>query len=135
MARDGYLDLHLEPCSGEIFAPADGRYSGFLEMTGGKDIPRQAIPRELPGNSSTAAEGRNIPPAGSPAAEAEGGPRVKVIPAAEIPDNPYEQMSVEELQAVILAKMEKNGSVTERMRRDVEENIWHDSLVNWAKSF
>ena len=135
MARDGYLDLHLEPCSGEIFAPADGRYSGFLEMTGGKDIPRQAIPRELPGNSSTAAEGRNIPPAGSNAAEAEGGPRVKAIPAAEIPDKPYEQMSVEELQAVILAKMEKNGSVTERMRRDVEENIWHDSLVNWAKSF
>ncbi len=74
-------------------------------------------------------------PAGSPAAEAEGGSRGRAIPAAEIPDKPYEQMSVEELQAVILAKMEKNGSVTERMRRDVEENIWHDSLVNWAKSF
>ena len=48
---------------------------------------------------------------------------------------PYEQMNVEQLQAVILAKMEKNGNVTDRMRRDVTENIWHDSLVNWAKSF
>ena len=44
-------------------------------------------------------------------------------------------MTVEQLQAVILAKMEKNGEVTARMRRDVTENIWHDSLVNWAKSF
>ena len=53
----------------------------------------------------------------------------------EIPDIPYEQMSIEQLQAVILAKMERNGNVTDRMRREVKENIWHDSLVNWAKSF
>ena len=52
-----------------------------------------------------------------------------------IPDIPYEQMSVAQLQAVILSKMEKNGCVTDRMRRDVTDNIWHDSLVSWAKSF
>ena len=52
-----------------------------------------------------------------------------------IPDIPYEEMTVEQLQAVILAKMKKNGPVTDRMRKDVEENIWHNSLVNWAKSF
>ena len=44
-------------------------------------------------------------------------------------------MSVEELQEAILEKMRKNGPVTDRMRKDVEENIWHGSLVNWAKSF
>ena len=44
-------------------------------------------------------------------------------------------MSVEQLQAAILAKMEANGSVTDRMRREVADNIWHDSLVAWAKSF
>lgn len=48
---------------------------------------------------------------------------------------PYEEMTVAELQAVILAKMAKNGPVTDRMRRDVEENIYQNSLVNWAKSF
>ena len=57
------------------------------------------------------------------------------IPAIEIPDIPYEQMDIGQLQAVILAKMERNGPVTEKMRREVMENIWHDSLVNWAKSF
>ena len=43
--------------------------------------------------------------------------------------------NLEQVQAVILAKMERNGNVTERMRRDVAENVWHDSLVNWARSF
>lgn len=50
-------------------------------------------------------------------------------------DKPYEEMSVNELQAAILEKMAKNGPVTSEMRRTVEENVWHDSLVNWVKSF
>ena len=47
----------------------------------------------------------------------------------------YEEMTVEELQAAILAKLASNGPVTDQMKRDVTENIWHDSLVNWVKSF
>jgi hypothetical protein len=27
------------------------------------------------------------------------------------------------------------GPVTDRMRREVAENVWHDALVTWAKSF
>ena len=48
---------------------------------------------------------------------------------------PYEQMTVEQLQAVILEKLAKNGPVTDRMKKEVEENIWQNSLINWAKSF
>ena len=44
-------------------------------------------------------------------------------------------MTVEELQAAILAKMRKNGPVTDEMKRTVFENVYHDSLVNWVKSF
>jgi len=47
----------------------------------------------------------------------------------------YEDMSVEELQEVILEKMRRNGPVTDYMLGTVRENIYHDSLVNWAKSF
>ena len=47
----------------------------------------------------------------------------------------YEEMTVEELQAAILAKLASNGPVTDQMKRDVAENIWHDYLVNWVKSF
>ena len=44
-------------------------------------------------------------------------------------------MSIEELQEAILSKMAKNGPVTEQMLRTVRENIYHDSLINWVKSF
>lgn len=46
-----------------------------------------------------------------------------------------EDMTVEELQAGILAKMANNGQVTDPMKKTVYDNIWHDSLVNWLKSF
>lgn len=46
-----------------------------------------------------------------------------------------EDMTVEELQLSILAKMAKNGPVTDQMKKTVYDNIWHDSLVNWMKSF
>lgn len=39
------------------------------------------------------------------------------------------------LQEAILAIMEKNGPVTDQMRRDVEANVYHDSLIAWIKSF
>ena len=47
----------------------------------------------------------------------------------------YEEMTVEELQAAILDKIGRNGPVTDRMRKDVMENVYHNSLVTWIKSF
>ena len=57
--------------------------------------------------------------------------------AAEVsnPDKTPEEMPVGELQAAILAKMAGNGPVTDQMKKTVYDNIWHDSLVNWLKSF
>ncbi|MBQ7679104.1 MAG: alpha-amylase [Butyrivibrio sp.] len=47
----------------------------------------------------------------------------------------YEDGVIRGLQEAILARMEKNGPVTDQMRRDVEANVYHDSLINWIKSF
>ena len=47
----------------------------------------------------------------------------------------YEDMTVEELQEVILEKMRKNGPVTDHMLGTVRENTHKGSLINWAKSF
>ena len=47
----------------------------------------------------------------------------------------YEEMSIEELQASILAKMAKNGPVTDDMKRTVMVNTHQGSLLNWVKSF
>ncbi len=39
------------------------------------------------------------------------------------------------LQEAIIARMEKNGYVTDQMKQDVRKNTHHDSLINWIKSF
>ena len=44
-------------------------------------------------------------------------------------------MTVEELQAEILAKLAANGPLTDRMKREVSENVYRDSLLNWVRSF
>ena len=46
-----------------------------------------------------------------------------------------ESMTVPELQAAILSKLAGNGPVDAQMKKTVTDNIWHDSLVNWLKSF
>lgn len=50
-------------------------------------------------------------------------------------NKPYEEMTIEELQTSILAKMAKNGPVTDEMKRTVEVNTHHGSLLNWVRSF
>ena len=56
-------------------------------------------------------------------------------PVKTVSNKSPEEMTVEELQAAILGKMANNGPVTDQMRKTVADNIWHDSLVNWLKSF
>ena len=138
-ACGGRMCLRLEANEGEIFAPADARYRAYLEEDSARTCIAQAQtqPDGSPadGEKSGASEGSGSLQAcfaRQTAWEEASGAAVAAVP---VPDLPYEQMSVEQLQAVILGKMERNGNVTERMRRDVAENIWHDSLVNWAKSF
>lgn len=55
--------------------------------------------------------------------------------AAPNPNKTPEEMTVGELQTAILAKMAGNGPVDDQMKKTVYDNIWHDSLVNWLKSF
>ena len=40
-----------------------------------------------------------------------------------------------ELQGYILFRLSQNGPLTDRMRREVAENVYPDSLRSWAKSF
>lgn len=47
----------------------------------------------------------------------------------------FERGRIAGLQEAILAIMEKNVPVTEQMRKDVLDNVYHDSLVKWVKSF
>ena len=59
----------------------------------------------------------------------------ETVAPVQVPDKPYEEMTVEELQQAVLQKLAKNGPVTDQMKKDVADNVYHDSLVNWVKSF
>lgn len=156
-ASNGRLDITLSACGGEIYAPESGetiiaKGPESLEFIQRKEKPderpkefgkaRQQIRGEMKAAQSavSSAEQSAEKEADKPAPAAmQSGSAVSVdaaeVESLEIPDIPYEEMTVKQLQAVILSKMAKNGPVTDRMRRDVMENIWHNSLVNWAKSF
>ena len=134
-AQGGFMEVSLSPNAGEIFAPADERYARFLEAAADGELPREAVPpaREETETASGGVSANLF--AERFAQQAEQDAPTPTIPLEQVPDVPYEQMSVEQLHAVILGKLERNGCVTEQMRREVMENVWPDSLVNWAKSF
>ncbi len=56
-------------------------------------------------------------------------------PVRATPGKPLEEMTVQELQGEVLSKLAANGPVTDRMRQDVAENVYRDSLLNWIRSF
>lgn len=56
-------------------------------------------------------------------------------PTRSAPDEAFERGRIAGLQEAILAIMSKNGPITDQMRRDVADNVYHDSLINWIKSF
>ena len=114
--QDGRINVTVPANSGEIWVPAGDmpEYKPFKVEISVKEetvTDEESIPADSEAPSS-ATESVHFDPNKSP-----------------------EDMSVAELQAAILAKMANNGPVSDQMKKTVNENIWHDSLVNWLKSF
>ncbi len=108
--------------SGERVTAADGVLEFVLDACGGEIwIPegeREAVYEPVKKTIESRPEKKEV---------------VEVKRAAE--GTPYEEMSVGQLQAEILACMAANGPVSDRMRQDVAENVYRDSLLNWVRSF
>ncbi|MCF0133036.1 MAG: alpha-amylase [Blautia sp.] len=110
---DTTMDTEKEPAADSVSNAKESDPAAVTEMTPAKS----AAPGEL--NTDTETMDSNEP-----------------FPGIVVPwDKPYEAMTVEELQRAIYEKMKKNGPVTDRMYRDIADNVYHSSLVNWAKSF
>ncbi|MBQ9031458.1 MAG: alpha-amylase [Parasporobacterium sp.] len=127
-SRDGKLHLEIEGSGGEIWIPEGKERAVYQPVTGpmagaaaGTDASADT---DVPAGAGRRESQPVIP-------ESAGQPLPK---RAQTP-KPYEEMSIEELQAEILAKMAANGPVTDRMKQDVLENIYPNSLLNWVKSF
>lgn len=132
----GGIRVSIAANSGEIWLPA-GDMPEYKPVQ--VEVPETAAAKENESNApeteeNQAAEAGSVAEAPStPEAEASSSQET----AAEVPnpDKTPEEMTVGELQAAILAKMAGNGPVTDQMKKTVYDNIWHDSLVNWLKSF
>ena len=106
----GQINVTLQPNSGEVW-----------------------IPKE---NSAEESEHISIEPVKFNAVKVEAAKVPAPEHKIEVPINKsYDEMTIEELQQAILDKMAQNGPVTDQMRRDVMENVYHNSLINWVKSF
>lgn len=132
----GRIRVSIAANSGEIWLPT-GDMPEYKPVQ--VEVPETAAAKENESNApeteeNQAAEAGSVAEAPStPEAEASSSQET----AAEVsnPDKTPEEMTVGELQAAILAKMAGNGPVTDQMKKTVYDNIWHDSLVNWLKSF
>ncbi len=120
--KDGYVSVNVKANSGEIWLP--------LYSTGEQVKPLKLDVEEKPIEIITSPKPVEKT---EPVKEEE---LVKTEKKLEVKHNKtYEEMTVEELQEAILERMKRNGPVTEQMKKDVLENVYHDSLVTWVKSF
>ncbi|MCC6095298.1 MAG: alpha-amylase [Eubacterium sp.] len=129
----GAAEAATGSATGEAEGTASEPATGEAEGTASEPAAGEA---EGTASSPADGEGEDKVSGASDAANISDAEAASGSPETDVPwDKPYEEMSVAELQAAILAKLAANGPVTDQMRRDVRENIWHDSLVNWVKSF
>lgn len=158
--QDGRIKVTVAANSGEIWVPAGEMPEYIPVKTETADIEKVQEETEETTSTQTespaqktitateetaAAKAEDIQPektADTSATSAESSfPENKEVAAepaktviADLNKSP-EDMNVDELQQAILAKMAGNGPVTDQMKKTVYDNIWHDSLVNWLKSF
>ena len=121
---------YLDPFSGALRRAENGKLKLLLDGYGTRILLPPGSAADLDPAAISVPRPEVAPAsAASPAAE----PADRPLPPA--PDKPLEEMDVPELQALILSKLAANGPVTDRMHREVSENVYPDSLRNWARSF
>ena len=137
----GCINVCVGANSGEIWVPTEDtsvpetfseNKDSIVEET---PVTQEEVKNEGSAETKTA-PASSIPEAASTKEDTDRTPAsAEKEPVNFDPNKAPEDMSIEELQAGILAKMATNGSVTDQMKKTVYDNIWHDSLVNWIKSF
>lgn len=130
----GSLCAEIAGNSGEIWIPAT---SGQVEVPKVEipsvEIPKSEIPNvEIPKADETKADETKAELMKNHATQEE--TRTEEKKPLDL-NKPLEEMSIEELQEVILGKLRNNGPLTDQMKKDVAENVYRDSLMNWVRSF
>ena len=130
-SENGVLRISIKGNSGEIWLPENSfEPSGVINVESGFIFE---APIQKTGSESSSSPDEidiiNQNPVADTNKSREEKPTIIDI------NKPYEAMTIEELQEAILEKMRKNGPVTDYMLKTVRENVYHNSLINWVKSF
>ena len=129
--NNGRIQVTVSGNSGEIWIPKDIINDTFKPIETIK-IEKTPEPAKTPEPSPIIEEIKEETPT---VIETETTTETKTENVTLDLNKPYEEMTIEELQEAILEKMRKNGPVTDYMLGTVRENVYHDSLINWVKSF
>ena len=150
--ENGQIHVTVGANSGEIWLPvtddatADTSNDSAVVLNVNdavKDVPAGNAQTEALAQTEAAAPAAQPAPAEVhpevPAATETPAPEPQPAPAtvstSDAERDAFERGKIAGLQEAIIAIMEKKGPVTDQMRRDVENNVYHDSLINWVKSF
>ena len=159
-AQSGRIRVRVAANSGEIWIPAgdmpeykpvqtdvpetaaakeneDAASEAEEEQKAENNTVTEAAPEKEASNAENTdkASDNTANPADVPSTPEAESSNLQETAAAPNPHKTPEEMTVGELQAAILAKMAGNGPVDDQIKKTVYDNIWHDSLVNWLKSF
>ena len=141
--NNGCISVNVKANSGEIWIPADA-VDGDVTPVEVEITEKSQKPIEVPVKEERSQESEAFVEVQEPieekvqteaAANEKEEDKEDVSPVVNTAPKSYEEMSIEELQEAILERMRRNGPVTEQMKKDVMENVYHNSLVNWIRSF
>ena len=142
VSGDGQLRVKIDGNSGEIWIPAEEADKDLapveLEPIETSPVQQPIVEAAQKKESMTQQSAKPAPEEGvqmNTDGQHKAALKEETVAPVQVPDKPYEEMTVEELQQAVLQKLAKNGPVTEQMKKDVADNVYHDSLVNWVKSF
>lgn len=139
---DGQMRVQIDGNSGEIWIPAEEADKDLapveLEPIETSPVQQPIVEAVQKKESMTQQSAKPAPEEGvqmNTDGQHKATQKEETVAPVQVPDKPYEEMTVEELQQAVLQKLAKNGPVTDQMKKDVADNVYHDSLVNWVKSF
>ncbi len=136
--NDGRLTVNVKANAGEIWVPSTENAADTIQDAGFsglnvKDAVAEKKEDEKPEEKKPVDQKPiDQAPVAKPKASVAAGGTCGVDEAYK---EAFEKGKIAGLQEAILAIMEKNGPVTDQMRKDVTDNVYHDSLINWLKSF
>lgn len=138
--ENGNICVNVKANSGDIWLPVTDKTSGKLSEVAPVELHAGDAVKNTAASEASVPEQAAPTPAARTTSTNDNTDKAVSVPASDStsPDNAsedFERGKIAGLQEAILAIMEKNGPVTDRMRKDVTDNVYHDSLINWIKSF